>query len=277
MRKFLVIIVPEIKVFDWDRKDDFQKNLDILRILSLLCFPKEKEQDTERNDFYFCSFAANVFGIFDKDTVLTNLSSPNNQHSLKDLIGGLLNSSAFPDLKEAAARNSYKANIAGEILFGIFQFSKTLPNEHIGVKKASHLLSKYGDYQTVMKMKKGEKARVKKPPARKLSKPGIEDYWEEYKSVAPFYAALRFFPRRTRRRKPNFELLKPDNFLDFLFISKHIEDFARNHIPKQGRREPLILGKDVWTVEANFSLPRVNFKFPSRPRWVKEALEEYKA
>ena len=174
--------------------------------------------------------------------------------------------------------NSLNALDAGEILFGVYYFNKKLPEAEIGIKKAVFLLHKYGDFQgQKVKMKMGKQIRI---PKNKLHKPGcrtIEKHWDEYKPVAHFYAALKFFEENRNKRIINLDLLKPDNILDFLSISNQIREFGENYIPKQGVKKTLLTKNEVWSVSINCPLPKVTLNLPRQKGWIKKALKEYKA
>jgi len=269
--------MPQIQIKSWNSKTTESKWSDIDRILSIMCFPKKQDQHKERDQLVSCFLASRILNSNGIKEFLDKVSTPNDHTPLELLIKTLLHSPAFSDLKEKVAAITYKADVAGEILRGIFRFNETLPTEHLGVKKSSFLLSNFGKYQTQDRMKDGKKVKVPKRIVRKLGKSTVENYWEEYKSVAHFYAALRFYPGKGRQRKINWNLLTPDKFLDFIVISNKIVEFGIKYIPKHGQREPLISKGDVWTIDTNVPLPKIELKFPPTPRWVKEALKQYKA
>jgi len=269
--------MPYIELRDWNTKNEDEKWIDVFRVFSVVFFPNEKDQKKERDDFVAC-FVAEKSQNSPRLRDFLDKTYVSDHHTLMDnLIQTLLNAPAFSELKEKASKNSFNANIAGEILFGNYQFNQSLPAELIGIKKSSYLLSKYGDYKTQEKMQGGVKIKVPKKSVRRLSKSTIENYWEQYQEVAHFYAALRLHPGESRIRKFNFNFLKPAKFLDFLAISKIFGDFAQSFIPKHGQRKPLVSGKKIWTVKISSPLPGINLQFPPPPNWVKKALQDYKA
>jgi len=269
--------MPKIQITFWNRKTIESKWSEIIRILSIMFFPKEQDQQKERNEFVSCFLASQILNSNRLEECLKQVSQSKDHAPLELLIRTLLHSPAFSDLEDKIATIFNRANIAGEILVGIFQFNKTLPDKQIGVKKSSFFRSKYGEYQTQIKMRGGKKTQVPKRKVRKLSSSTIQNYWEEFKSVAHFYAALRFFHGTRGKIKFNPKLLTPDNLLDFIAISRKIGDFGINYVPIQGEQKPIISKKELWTIDTNFHLPNIELKFSRPPRWVKKALTEYKA
>lgn len=254
--------MPEIKLTFWGKKTEDQQWIDVARVVAVMFFPDEKNQEKEREDFVTC-FVAKFSHQSPKLKKFLSETYATNQHTLMDKLFDILpDAPAFTDLKGRASKNSYNAIIAGEILSGIYQFSKTAPQFDIGVKKSCYLLSERPSFIQ---------------PCRELSMSSIENFWEKYKGVAHFYGALGFHQGTGRKRRFNFQALKPAEFSDFIAIAKRLEDFATTHIPKHGQKKPLVSEDEIWSINTNFPLPPINLKCSPLPPWAKKALKKYRA
>ena len=250
-----------------------EKAIACAKIWSVMFFPKDPEQEKNRQEFMACFLVP-----FIEDQLESGNLQEDFLISLQKIIRIFSNAPSCEEVMDLSIVNSLNALDAGEILFGVYYFNKKLPEAEIGIKKAVFLLHKYGDFQgQKVKMKMGKQIRI---PKNKLHKPGcrtIEKHWDEYKPVAHFFAALKFFEGNRNKRIINLDLLKPDNILNFLAISNQIREFGENYIPKQGVKKTLLTKNEVWSVGIDCPLQKVTLNLPRPKGWIKKALKEYKA
>jgi len=251
-----------------------EKAIACAKIMSVMFFPKDPEQEKNRQEFIACFLVPFIEGQLESGNLQDDFLI-----SLQKIIRILSNAPSCDEVMHLSIGNSLGALYAGEILFGVYYFNKKLPEAEIGIKKAVFLLHKYGDYPgQIVKIKMGKRIRI---PKKKLHKPPgcrtIEKHWNEYKQVAHFYAALKFFDENRNKRIINLDLLKPDNILNFLAISNQIREFGENYIPKQGVKKTLLTKNEVWSVGIDCPLQKVTLNLPRPKGWIKKALKEYKA
>jgi len=254
--------MPEIKLTFWSKKTEDEQWIDVARVVAVMYFPDKKKQEKEREDFVACFVAKFSHQSPKLKNFLSETYATDQQTLIDKLLDALLDAPAFTDLKGRASKNSYNANIAGEILSGIYQFSKTAPQFNIGVKKSCYLLSERPSFIQ---------------PCRELSRSSIENFWEKYKGVAHFFGALGFHQGEGRKKRFNFQALQPAKFLDFIAIVKQLEDFATTHIPRHGQKKPLVSKDEIWSINTNFPLLPINLKCSPLPAWAKKALIKYRA
>jgi len=265
----LRLILPKIL-----SKDKDVRRLFAIQIDALMCFPNEEER--AKKEGYLA-------GLFDRisngtqwreDSDNTRVSEDKTFKEIRDQAAK--DAPAFPDLKKKAVKNFCNGLFAGEILSGIYEFKQSAPKLDIGVRRAIYLLSKYGDYTRQTKMIGGRKVKVHREPPRRPGQRTIEGYWKQFKNVAHFYAALRYFEGTGQKRRLNFEALQPAGIAYFLSVAKQLESFAISYVPPHSDK-PLISEVEILVIKTNFSLPPINLN-PSPPStWIKKALKHYKA
>jgi len=188
----------------------------------------------------------------------------------------------FIKLDKQGQRNCDKAIVAGSILDDIFKAWKWNPEAGFGVNKAIEVLVKYSEYHPRFETKiiDGQRKKNPLPPKRKLSERTALKYWKEYRCVAHLFTALLHHEtveghkKTVAKRRPNFDLLKPENFLYFMWLAKQRQDFAVNHTPARAR-EPLIPRDEIWWIEPDFELPSLGIRHPQQiPRWVQGAFRK---
>jgi len=195
--------------------NEHEKAIACAKIRSVMFFPKDPEQEKNRQEFMACFLVP-----FIEDQLESGNLQEDFLISLQKIIRIFSNAPSCEEVMDLSIVNSLNALDAGEILFGVYYFNKKLPEAEIGIKKAVFLLHKYGDFQGQdVKIKMGKRIRVPKNNLRKLGRRTIEKHWNEYKPVAHFYAALKFFTASRNKKITNLELLDQTSFLvksDFL-------------------------------------------------------------
>ena len=152
----------------------------------------------------------------------------------------LINAPSRKELTQKAAEAIKRAIYAGDILATIYlmdrfkaadpAFNRPSMNKAIEFTKQFGLQNRFGD---------GEKMYY--------SEKKVRDCWEEFKTVAHFWAAHRISQSYNINKGENFESL--ETLRKFLAVAKRLFEFGTSFIPKGARPQiPILSEKSAWII-----------------------------
>lgn len=197
-------------------------------VMTAMLFPNDS---TLREQYFTMNHAANsIQGMADDIKIEIDAQT----------IEILINAPSQKELKLKAAEATKRAIYAGDILGTIYlmdrfktsapAFSRPSMNKAIEFAKQFGLQNRFGDGEQMY-----------------YSEKKVRDCWEEFKTVAHFWAAHRISQNYNISKGDNFESL--ENLHKFLAVAKRLFEFGTSFIPKGAMPQvPILSEKSAWTI-----------------------------
>jgi len=235
-------------------KFDLSHNsLDQSRILAVMYFPND---ESLRRAYYSVCLAEHE---------LTETKEDREMAVSADLLEDLISAPSKQDLLRQSRKKGKRGMIAGDVLLAVYamnSFPKYFPEPSI--RSAIFLAQRFA-----------EETKFEDKTELPSSKNAIRDHFNEFRTVAHFWAAFRLqelYPNR-----PNEDILSStDSVKYFLGIAGTLEDFGCSFVPKRAKPQLPILDPDsIWSPSEAF--PRWHPPWKEPPEWLVEAMRNYSA
>jgi hypothetical protein len=155
-----------------------------------------------------------------------------------------------------------KAIVAGDILACLY-LMKHFEMPEPSMNKAIFVAMDYA-----------KKARYGDGTGLLISEAKIRQYWNEYRSVAHFWAMFRL--DQDYRLGETGRALDPENHQKFLGVSKGIYNFGSTFVPHRARpKQPILDPLDCWQLPSE--IPASNLKGGRNPDKLASTLKKYEA